>query len=506
AAITKDYGLIGFCDAVRKIHYPKDQAEINASRERLIFEELFVLRAGIMRLKAEIEKADAKKRPLVCKNSPEEFVKSLPFILTDAQKRVINECFSDISSGKRMQRLIQGDVGSGKTAVTAAVAYSVAKSGGQTAFMVPTEILASQHYDTLSKFFKGFGLNVALLTGSTPQKEKAAIKACLESGEIDVCVGTHALLTKDVSFHKLSLVVADEQHRFGVMQRAAITDKGTAPHLIVMSATPIPRTVGLMIYGGLDISVIDELPKGRKKIKTALIHEDKRAAAYGFAAGEIEKGHRIYVVCPAVEDDDGGLTSVTSLFDELKSGYLKKYRLALLHGKMKSKEKDAVMKSFISGEIDALVSTTVIEVGIDCPDATVMIIEDADRFGLSQLHQLRGRVGRGESESYCVLISSSRNDRTLERLETLRDNDNGFKLMEYDFRERGPGDFFGSRQHGLPELKIADLLIDASLLKKAEEASEKLFAGVYRLNEDEKRYLREAVGKLFSDTSTAIFN
>ena len=406
-----------------------------------------------------------------------------------------------------MQRIVQGDVGSGKTAVAAAVAYVAASSGGQVAFMAPTEILARQHFKTLDGMLSPFGIKVALLTGSTSKKERDEVLASLADGSVSLCVGTHALITKTVSFKNLSLVIADEQHRFGVMQRAALTEKGEAPHLLVMSATPIPRTVGLMIYGGLDISVIDELPAGRKKITTMLISSDRRRDAYTFAASELSKGHQMYIVCPAIdEEDENELTTVTSLFDELKSGYLKDFRLRLLHGKMKASEKDSVMKSFYAGEVDAIVSTTVIEVGIDSPRATLIYIENADRFGLSQLHQLRGRVGRGDLKSYCVLITDSKNEKTLSRLETVRDNNDGFKLMEYDFKERGPGDFFGSRQHGLPQLKIADLLIDVSLLEKAEEASKRLFDNYYSLNNKEKEYLKSSVSKLFAGGSADIFN
>ncbi|MBQ2945858.1 MAG: ATP-dependent DNA helicase RecG [Clostridia bacterium] len=507
AAIVDDYSLLPFYDAVNKIHFPENQFDINSARERLIFEELFVLRAGILRLKAQLEIINKDKRPLVASCNAERFITSLPYLLTSAQRRVIDECVSDISSGKRMQRIVQGDVGSGKTAVAAAVAYVAASSGGQVAFMAPTEILARQHFKTLDGMLSPFGIKVALLTGSTAKKERDEVLALLADGSVSLCVGTHALITKTVSFKNLSLVIADEQHRFGVMQRAALTEKGEAPHLLVMSATPIPRTVGLMIYGGLDISVIDELPAGRKKITTMLISSDRRRDAYTFAASELSKGHQMYIVCPAIdEEDENELTTVTSLFDELKSGYLKDFRLRLLHGKMKASEKDSVMKSFYAGEVDAIVSTTVIEVGIDSPRATLIYIENADRFGLSQLHQLRGRVGRGDLKSYCVLITDSKNEKTLSRLETVRDNNDGFKLMEYDFKERGPGDFFGSRQHGLPQLKIADLLIDVSLLEKAEEASKRLFDNYYSLNNKEKEYLKSSVSKLFAGGSADIFN
>ncbi len=504
--LISDYSLVSFYDAVNKIHFPKNQFDINFARERLIFEELFILRAGILRLKAQLEAQDKKLLPLKTGFAPDSFIAKLPFELTSAQKRVINECFNDISSGKRMQRIIQGDVGSGKTVVAAAVCYSIARANGQTALMVPTEILALQHYKSLSAFLEPLGIKVALLTGATPKKERKIITEKLQNGEISLCIGTHALISQDVLFSNLALVIADEQHRFGVMQRAALSDKGTAPHLLVMSATPIPRTVGLMIYGGLDISIIDELPKGRKKITTMLISSNRRKDAYDFAVKELSLGHKMYIVCPAVNQEDDDITSATALFDDLKKGYLKDFRLLLLHGKMKPKEKEAVMQKFHNNEADAIVATTVIEVGIDSPDATLIYIENAEHFGLSQLHQLRGRVGRGNLKSYCVLITDSKNEKTLSRLETVRDNDNGFKLMEFDFRERGPGDFFGKRQHGLPELKIADLLIDVSLLEKAENAANKLFAGIYKLNTTEKEHLRKSVEKLFSQASATIFN
>ncbi len=505
--IISDYSLLSFSKAVKKIHFPENYFDINSARERLIFEELFILRAGILKIKAQLEIADKSKKPLVSVCNADNFISSLPYSLTGAQARVIGECISDISSGRRMQRIVQGDVGSGKTVVAAAVAYAISVSGGQTAFMVPTEILARQHFETLTKLLSPFGIKVSLLTGSLSKKEKEATLLELMSGECQICVGTHALITKGVTFKQLSLVIADEQHRFGVMQRAALTDKGEAPHLLVMSATPIPRTVGLMIYGGLDISVIDELPKGRKKITTMLISSNRRKDAYEFARSELQKGHKMYIVCPAIDDDDENeLTTVTSLYDELKNGFLKGYNILLLHGRMKTSEKEEVMNKFYSGEAEVIVSTTVIEVGIDSREATLMYIENAERFGLSQLHQLRGRVGRGDLKSYCVLITDSKSEKTLSRLETVRDNSDGFKLMEYDFKERGPGDFFGSRQHGLPKLKIADLLIDVSILEKADEASSKLFQNEYILSSKQKEYLKNSVDRLFCSNSIGILN
>ena len=501
-AVRHDYSLCRERYALTRIHAPVSLEEVQIARRRLIFEELFVLQCGMALLRVQ-----GRQRSAFCVDTAfaAEFLEQLPFTLTGAQNRAVADCLRDLSGAWVMNRLIQGDVGSGKTVVAAALLYTMAKNGLQSALMAPTEILARQHYETLQKLLGG-SVRVVLLTGGLTAREKREAKAALKSGEAAVAVGTHALLTGDVEFSALSLVVTDEQHRFGVRQRSTLSEKGRAPHVLVMSATPIPRTLSLMIYGDLDISVIDELPGGRKKILTYAVDSSYHPRVYAFLRKHLDAGLQGYVVCPAVEESESELLSAVEYAKELSAKEFSSYRVGLLHGKMKPKEKAAIMEAFAAGEIRLLVSTTVIEVGIDVPNAAVMVIENAERFGLSQLHQLRGRVGRGSAQSYCILISDAKGESAKARLEMMTKTNDGFAIAEFDLKQRGPGDFFGSRQHGLPELKIADLLEDMDTLQQAKHAALDVLAGDRRLEHPEHRALRQAVKQLFSQNGETSLN
>jgi len=469
--IRAKYNLCSLDFAIRQIHFPSEQKNIEIARRRLIFEELLTLQLGLMKLRG---KKETTNNFVIKKDYSEDFFALLPFSPTGAQKRAIGDCISDMQSSKTMNRLIQGDVGSGKTAVAAAAMFTAIKNGYQTAMMAPTEILATQHFDSLSKLFENTDIKIALLTGSTKAKEKREIKEALMMGEIDLIVGTHALIQNDVEFKNLALVITDEQHRFGVEQRASLAMKGTQPHLMVMSATPIPRTLGLIIYGDLDLSILDELPSGRKAIRTDVVDTSYHKRIYDFIKKNADEGRQAYIVCPLVEEGESELISATEYAEELATKHFDGYSLALLHGKMKAKDKDRVMQSFAKGETQILVSTTVVEVGVDVPNATIMLIENAERFGLSQLHQLRGRVGRGSEQSYCILVSDSKGEASKDRLELMKQTNDGFKIADYDLKTRGPGDFFGKRQHGLPNLVIADMLEDMETLMQCQECAKEM--------------------------------
>ena len=399
-----------------------------------------------------------------------------------------------------MSRLVQGDVGSGKTAVAAAACWNAVSGGYQAAFMAPTEILAEQHYETLGKLLTPLGVRTVLLTGGICAKARRETLRAIESGEAQLIIGTHALISGDVQYAKLGLVVADEQHRFGVTQRAALTEKGESPHVLVMSATPIPRTLALIVYGDLDVSVLNELPPGRQKVDTFAVNESMRKRINAFIAKQIDSGRQVFIVCPAVEENTeehtDELKNVKAYTKELKTVF-PQYNIGLIHGKMKPKEKNEIMTAFASGEVNILVATTVVEVGVDVPNATLMIVENADRFGLSQLHQLRGRVGRGKEKSYCVLFNSSESDSARERLKAMCDTNDGFRIAEEDLRMRGPGDFFGSRQHGLPEMHVADLMTDMNVLEEARDAAQDLLQSDPKLELPQHEKLRKQCDRLF---------
>ena len=494
AALRQRYGILGAEEAYHIIHQPASMAQAREARKRMIFEEFFVFSAGLALMRA----ARAEKRTAPYENTDlASFYAGLPFTLTGAQQRAIEEILADLKKGTPMNRLVQGDVGSGKTMVAAAAAFCAARNGKQTALMAPTEILAEQHYASLSALFAPMGITVALLTGSMTVKEKRSVRQALEEGTVQIAVGTHALISESTVFHDLGLVITDEQHRFGVGQRSRLSAKGDAPHLLVMSATPIPRTLALLMYGDLDVSILDELPPGREAVDTFLVGESYRARINAFIRKQVAEGHQCFVVCPAVEENDAlDVKSATVWAQTLQQTVFPDLRVALLHGQMKGAEKEAAMAAFARQEADVLVATTVIEVGVDVPNATLMVIEDADRFGLSQLHQLRGRVGRGKSKSYCILTTHNRNAETLQRLKALCKTTDGFKIAEEDLKLRGPGDFFGSRQSGLPAFHMADLDFDLELLKQAQQAS------VQWIEEGqdtpESAALRKRVGTLFS--------
>ena len=493
--ILKKYDLVSLDFATRQIHFPTDEKNIEPARHRLIFDELLTLQLGLLKLKEKDVKGNSCK---IKKDFTNEFYSLLPFTPTGAQQRAVADCIEDMQSDRMMNRLIQGDVGSGKTAVAGAVIYTVIKNGAQAALMAPTEILATQHFESFKKLFASTDVRVALLTGSVKAGEKKEIKRALCNGEIDLIVGTHALIQNDVEFENLGLVCTDEQHRFGVQQRANLAMKGDNPHLMVMSATPIPRTLGLIIYGDLDISLLDELPPGRQEIRTDVVTSAYHKRIYKFIRDAVDRGEQAYIVCSLVDEGESDLISAKEYADNLAKNEFVGYSVGLLHGKMKPAEKDKVMQSFAEGETQILVSTTVVEVGVDVPNATVMLIENADRFGLSQLHQLRGRVGRGKNKSYCILVSDNKSDSSRERLQVMKHTSNGFDIADYDLKSRGPGDFFGKRQHGLPDLKIADMLEDTETLRQCRECALKMLESDPRL--DAYPELCERINNMFRKT------
>ena len=468
------YRLLSKADAVRAIHCPATEEQAYAARRRLIYEELLVLQLGIGRMKNRGAAATGAPMQLA---DPSPFWASLPFSPTGAQRRAVSEILADMAGETSMNRLLQGDVGSGKTLVAAAAIWACIRAGYQAALLAPTEILATQHAEGLNRMLAPFGMRVALLTGGMKAAARRTTLAAIRNDEADLVVGTHAILSEGVEFARLGLAVIDEQHRFGVRQRGMLAEKAANPHLLVMSATPIPRTLGLLIYGDLDISILDELPPGRTPVKTRCITGKKRRDLYHFLDQEIGRGRQVYLVCPAIEDTpDGGLNAVKSYYEDIAKALLPERRVGLMHGRLKPKEKAAVMEDFKAGRLDALVSTTVIEVGVDVPNASVMVIENAERYGLSALHQLRGRVGRGAAESWCFLVSDNQSENVQKRLKFLCSTTDGFAVAQYDLETRGPGDFFGSRQHGLPVFRVGDLATDLSVLQQAQEAAAQLIS------------------------------
>ena len=493
--IRKKNGLCDIKYALENIHFPKTKESFERAKKRLVFEELFCLQVALSVLKT---KSHSLSGCVIKRNDFEEFQKMLPFSLTDAQKRVVNECISDMQSGRPMSRLVQGDVGSGKTVVAAALCFVAAKNGYQSALMAPTEILAEQHYKTFCSIVENTGIKCGLLTGTLTKKKKTEIKAQLKNGEIDVIIGTHALIVNDVEFQNLGLVITDEQHRFGVAQRGKLTAKGQNPHTLVMSATPIPQTLAHILYGDLDISIIDEYPKGRQKIDTYCVNSSYRPRIYNYIKKFLNEGRQGYIVCPLVEESDQtDITSATEYYENLKTNDFKDYSLGLLHGKMKAAEKEEVMRKFALGEIQLLIATTVIEVGIDVPNAVVMVIENAERFGLSQLHQLRGRIGRGQYKSDCILISDANSPETEKRLDVIKRSSDGFKIADYDLNLRGPGDFLGNRQHGIPQMQIADIFADKQVLITAKKQAEQLLNSDPKLKSPENFNLRQEVKQVY---------
>lgn len=496
-------GLIDINTAIRNVHMPQGFDDFVLARRRLVFEEFLTLQLGVSTVRTIKRRESAPAIENV--KCIADFAAGLNFELTGAQKRVINEIAADIKKTSPMSRLVQGDVGSGKTIVAAAAMFAAAKSGYQSAMMAPTEILARQHYASMKKYFEPWGITVAYLSGGQKTAERTENLALIESGEAKIVVGTHAVITDKVNFKNLALTITDEQHRFGVNQRARLADKGVNSHTLVMTATPIPRTLSLVIYGDLDISVIDELPPGRKPIKTIALTEAKRPRLYSFVNSEIDKGRQVYFVCALVEDSDVITAKAAADYaDKLSRGPFKNRSVGLLHGRMKAAEKDEVMRRFALGEVQILVATTVVEVGVDVPNATIMVIENAERFGLSQLHQLRGRVGRGEGQSYCVMFGNTSSGVAKERMKMMCETNDGFKIAEKDLELRGPGEFFGTRQHGLPEMKIGNFFTDMEVLKETQGAAAEILKEDPLLDTEKYSALKQSVEAAFARTSEVL--
>lgn len=500
AFIRQEYHLCHLQFALRKIHLPTDRESAEIARRRLIFEELLMLALSLRSVRDDTY----TQTSYVCgKADLQPFFDQLPFTLTGAQQRAIDQVRQDLAKNTPMNRLVQGDVGSGKTMVAAAASYIAFQNHYMSALMAPTEILAQQHYHGLSKLLEPLGMRLGLLCGSMTAKEKRDIKERIALGMVDLVIGTHALISKDVDLPNLALVVTDEQHRFGVRQRASLSEKSNHPHTLVMSATPIPRTLALMIYGDLDVSSIDELPPNRQPVKTYVISSKIKERAYNFLKDHLNRGLQGYIVCPlveAMETTPANLQNAEEYADKLARGPFQNYRVGVLHGKMRAKDREAIMQQFASGEIQLLVSTTVIEVGVDVPNAVIMMVENAERFGLSQLHQLRGRVGRGSVQSYCILISDTQNPDTKQRLQVLHQTNDGFKVAEYDLKARGPGDFLGKRQHGLPQLKIADLSSSMDTMEQVQQAAQQIHE--HPLSAGEKALLQQRIQHILSTVGT----
>lgn len=499
-SIMKKYNLCPLMWSLENIHFPESKVSADMARRRLAFDELLKLQLGMMIMKNRSRTRTGFKMDSFVKIS--DFVKGLPFELTGDQKKASLEIIKDLCRDVPMNRLLQGDVGSGKTAVAGIACCFAARNGVQSALMAPTEILAVQHYRTLSSFFEPFGIKVCLLTGSLKSREKNELREKIASGEYDVIVGTHAVIQKDVEYKSLGLVITDEQHRFGVAQRTALAEKGNTPHKLVMSATPIPRTLALIIYGDLDISVIAQLPKGRKPIKTYAITGKMRHRAFNFVRQRLAEGRQAYVVCPMIEESESELFAVKSYAENAVKSDLAGYRTELLHGKMKPAEKDSVMNDFRDGKIDVLICTTVVEVGVDVPNASVIVIENAERFGLSQIHQLRGRVGRGQFESTCILITDNTSEECLHRMKIMSSKTDGFEISEEDLKMRGPGDFFGNAQHGLPPMKIADLSCSNEIMNMARECAGEILGDDPMLEKECYHSLKMDVIRLFDKDIT----
>lgn len=497
--LIKKYSLLGADEAMRKIHFPKSREEYQAARKRLVFEELLTLKLGLSQLK---NRGRTLSGAVMADADMSRFYASLPFVPTNAQLNAVNDCIADMKRLFPMNRLIQGDVGSGKTLVAAAAAYFARCNGFTTLVMAPTEVLARQHYDTFTGFLEPLEVTVGLLSGSMTAAEKKKIRAAAENGEIEVLIGTHALIQKSVEIKRLGLVIVDEQHRFGVGQRSALAEKGVNPHIMAMSATPIPRTLALIVYGDLDVSILNEMPKGRIPIKTYAVDSGFHTRVYNFIKKHIAAGRQAFIVCPRVEQSEtdlGDKKSAIEYYNKLTAGEFAGIPTGLLYGKMKQADKDAVMNDFRDNKLKLLISTTVIEVGIDVPNAVVMLIENAEQFGLSQLHQLRGRVGRGSAESFCILMTDSKSEYTRARTKAMVDATDGYKIADIDLQLRGPGNFFGREQSGLPPMRVADLADDAGQLDEIDRLAVDILRTDARLEKPENAGLRANVAKLFGN-------
>lgn len=501
--VRKQYFLCERNFAMENIHFPETQERFFQARRRLVFEEFFLLQLGLLLMKQTLQ--EGKKGIIMKKqNKIVEFQNKLPFTMTNAQKNVLLEIKEDMIKGKVMNRLVQGDVGSGKTAVAMAIAYWTIQNGYQAALMVPTEVLAEQHYQSFCEMFEPLGIKTVLLSGSLTAKQKRIILEEIAEGKAKMILGTHAVIQKNVVFYKLGLVITDEQHRFGVRQRGALSEKGNNPHVLVMTATPIPRTLALILYGDLDISMIDELPPGRKKIDTLAVTPSYRERIYNFIKKYADMGSQSYIICPMIEENEKMEMQAVLSYTEALQQKAAEYRISCVHGKMKAKEKQQVMEEFAKGNIDILVSTTVIEVGINVPNAVIMLIENAERFGLAQLHQLRGRVGRGSEKSYCILINEGKSKVAKQRMNVMTKSSDGFVISEMDLKLRGPGEFFGTKQHGLPELKIGNLYKDMAILKEAQKAAQELLQKDSHLELPEHEQLKQQVTALWQSEQLSI--
>ena len=502
--MLEKYQLCSIVEALHNIHFPKDRDSYIQAKRRLVFDEFFILQLGLLLIKTK-NAMEMKGIPFDSVKEIDEMIEGLPFKLTEAQIRAFREINEDMESPRQMNRLIQGDVGSGKTIIAALAIYKSVKSGYQAVFMAPTEILAMQQYESMIETFNSHNISVGLLTGSLSKKAKQEVLDNTCNGNIKVLVGTHALIEENVQFKNLGLAITDEQHRFGVRQRALLSEKGKNPDILVMSATPIPRTLALILYGDLDISIINQLPPGRKKIKTYSVSKDYKKRIYDFINKQVAEGRQAYIVCPLVEESESlDLQSAVDLYEELKEDHLKNLRIGLLHGKMKSSEKDQVMYQFKEKLIDVLISTTVIEVGVNVPNANIIVIENAERFGLAQLHQLRGRVGRGKHQSYCILINEGTSKISRERMRIMEQSNDGFVISEKDLELRGPGDFFGTRQHGIPELKVANIFTDMVILKEVQKEANNILKKDPYLKNPKYEKIRQKIKENFQNTTRFI--
>jgi ATP-dependent DNA helicase RecG len=505
--IIAKYGLVSRKIALKNLHFPSDNKKYSLAKRTIAFEKLLIMQLGLFNIKNNLTN-ELNQIKINSVKLAEKLLKSIPYKLTSAQLKVIEEIKEDLKSGKTMNRLVQGDVGSGKTVVAVYAMLMAADSGYQSSMMAPTEILALQHYETIKEYLSISNINVtvAVLTGSAKIKEKEKILNKLKIGEIDILVGTHALIEDNVEFKNIGLVVTDEQHRFGVRQRAKLSNKGNNPHILIMTATPIPRTLALMIYGDLDISLIDEIPPGRQKVITNVIGEEDKIKAYDFIKNQVDNGRQAYIVAPLVDESENlNLNSATEIFNELKSSYFSGYKLGLLHGKMNNSEKEEVINKFYKGKINVLISTTVIEVGVNVPNAVVMLILNAERFGLAQLHQLRGRVGRGKHQSYCILANESKSKKSKDRMNILKKTNNGFIIAEEDLKIRGPGDFFGVRQHGLSKFEIQNIVNNVETVQQVQMLSKKIISENPALSGEDYHNLKMEIMNLFKDESI-VFN